>query len=91
MVVEVFPVPEMSLYDFARLKAVAAGRDLAVAISGVKSGYEVRQGGFAVAEVAAQVVAVRAGEWTFTMEARDEVGREETSIDLMAPASWFDW
>lgn len=103
VVVEVFVAPEMSLYDFAGLKAVAAGGHLAVVSavgyvgtfswcevrysglavvisivdgyhSWIRSGCDIRKGGLAVAECGAQIVAVRAGDWTFTDEAGDIIG-----------------
>ena len=92
MVVEVFVAPVMPLNDFARLDAVAAARVLAIAISIIYPLlFEVRCGGFAVAECGPHVVAVGAGDWTLADEAGDVFGCQETIVDLMAPASWLDW
>lgn len=79
VVVEVFVAPEMPLDDFAGLDAIAAGGAFAVAQSIILISWcdfrrGVRQGGFAVAECGAQVVAVRAGDWTFADESGDECG-----------------
>lgn len=83
VVVEVLVAPEVSLDDFPGSDAVAAGAVLAVSVSlsviyfflspceSVLARFVCR---FAVAECGAQVVAVRAGQWTVTDKAFDVFG-----------------
>lgn len=71
VVVEVFVAPEMAFQEFVGLDTAGANGVFArvISILWIASWYEVRHGGFAVAECGAQIVAVRAGDWSFADEA----------------------
>ena len=99
VVVVVLVAPEVSLDDFSGSDAVAAAAVLAVVVSlsmipgflssceSVLASFVCR---FAVAECGAQVVAVRAGPWTFADEALNVFGCCYSISNLMAPASWLN-
>lgn len=78
MVVEVLVAPEVALDQFAGPQAVAAGRALSVAVPAWPDAVAWRkagvEGGFAVAECRAQVVAVGVREGPVADEAGDRFG-----------------
>lgn len=93
VVVEVFVPPEMSLYDFAGLKAVASGGHLAVVSSGFENPrfipwYEVRHSGLAIVSFLVAGARSWVGSWCDVRECGLAVAECGAQIVAVRSGDW---